>query len=178
VRPGALDEDNHPGSEGKAGVPDAPERPGSAGTPVDAVGAAPNDFLQNVPIGDGTFLNTREYKYAGFFNRVKQRVGEQWRPNDALRQKDPHGHAAGRRRITVLDVVLGEDGRVTDIRVSQSCGIDFLDEEAVAAFERAQPFPNPPTGLFDEDRHVRFRFGFHIDNDPGSQSPFHFGRGR
>ena len=56
-------------------------------------------------------------------------------------------------------MTLDDEGRVSDIRVSQSCGVDFLDEEAVAAFERAQPFPNPPTGLFDEDRHVRFRFG-------------------
>jgi TonB family protein len=175
VRPGTLDEDNHPGSEGRAGTPDAPNLPNSSGAPGAAVGAAPNDFL-NVPIGDGTFLNTREFKYAGFFNRVKQRVGEQWRPNDEIRRRDPRGHATSRRRITVVDVTLDDEGRVSDIQVSQSCGIDFLDQEAVAAFERAQPFPNPPTGLFDQDRHVRFRFGFHIDNDPGGQSPLFFGR--
>ena len=178
VKPGTLAaQDPHPGSEGTAGVPDAPNLPGSAGVPGTTVGAAPNDFLQSVPIGDGTFLNTREFKYASFFNRVKQRVGEQWRPSDELRRKDPRGHATSHSRITVVDVTLDDEGRVSDIRVSQSCGIDFLDEEAVAAFERAQPFPNPPTGLFDEDRHVRFRFGFHLDNQPGNPLPIRSPRG-
>jgi TonB family protein len=170
VRPGTLDEDSHPGSEGRAGSPDAPSLPDASGAPGAVVGAAPNDFL-NVPTGDGTFLNTREFKYAAFFNRVKQRVGEQWRPNDEIRRHDPNGRVASRRRITVVDVTLDDGGRVSQIQVSQSCGVDFLDQEAVAAFERAQPFPNPPTGLFDQDRHVRFRFGFHIDNDPGGRLP-------
>ncbi len=177
VKPGTLAAgEANSGSDGKAGVPDAPDNPHSAGVTGTAVGAAPNDFLQNVPIGDGTFLNTREYKYAAFFNRVKQRVGEQWRPNDEMRRKDLRGHAASRTRITVVDVTLDEEGRVSDVHVSQSCGVDFLDVEAVAAFQRAQPFPNPPTGLFDEDRRIRFRFGFHIDNDPGGSSPLLRGR--
>jgi TonB family protein len=175
---GSHDDGNRAGSDGKVGEPDAPEQPSQAGVKGEASGGAPNDFLDNVPIGDGTFLNTREYKYAGFFNRVKQRVGEQWRPDDAFRRKDPNGRAASHKRITVVDVVLDDGGRLADIRVSQSCGIDFLDEEAVAAFQRAAPFPNPPTGLLESDRHIRFRFGFHIDNDARGRLPLLPGRGR
>jgi TonB family protein len=160
------------GSEGKAGTPDAPEETHAAGTQGEAVGAAPNDFLNKVPIGDGTFLNTREFKYASFFNRVKQRVGEQWHPNDDLRQKDPRGHATARTRITMVDVTLDESGRIIEVEVSQSCGVGFLDDEAVAAFQRAQPFPNPPAGLFESDHRIRFRFGFHLENERGTGSPF------
>jgi TonB family protein len=178
VRPGSSDQNDHPGSDGKAGVPDATNSPHAAGVAGQAVGAAPNDYL-NLPMGDGTFLNTREFKYASFFNRVKQRVGEAWHPNDALRARDPYGrHTSSRTRITVLDVTLNEQGRVVDISVAQSCGLEFLDQEALAAFERAQPFPNPPAGLFDQDHQVRFNFGFHVDNEPGRPSPFQFGRGR
>jgi len=41
-------------------------------------GAAPNDHLSDVDEGTGTFLNTKEWKYASFFNRVKQSVGMHW----------------------------------------------------------------------------------------------------
>ncbi len=175
VTPGSLaTEGGAAGSDGKAGTPDVPKSVPAAAMPGDAVGAAPNDFLQ-VPTGDGTFLNTREFKYAGFFNRVKQRIGEQWNPNDVLRRRDPAGHQLHKGRLTVLDLTLDETGRVISVSVRQSCGVDFLDEEAVAAIERVHSFPNPPAGLFDEDRHIRFSFGFHIDNEPG-QLPLIRGR--
>jgi len=43
-------------------------------------GAAANDHLQDVDEGDGTYLNTKEWKFASFFNRVKQSVSQQWNP--------------------------------------------------------------------------------------------------
>src|SRR5207249_2051792 len=44
-----------------------------------AGGPAP-DHLDGVEEGDGTYLNTREWKYATFFNRVKQAVAQAWDP--------------------------------------------------------------------------------------------------
>ena len=178
IKPGSLaSATSQPGSDGKAGSPDAPDNSNASGVTGDAVGAAPNDFLQGMQIGDGTFLNTREFKYASFFNRIKQAVGEQWSPNDVIRKKDPQGRRTlYQSRITVVGVTLDEDGNIVNIQVTESCGIDFLDVEAVAAFQRAQPFVNPPLGLLDADRHVSFRFGFHIDNDPTGVSPAMRGR--
>ena len=45
--------------------------------------------LKDVEEGDGTFLSTKEWKYSGFFNRVKQSVGTHWNPNRVLRTRDP-----------------------------------------------------------------------------------------
>ena len=164
LRPGSLlAQQGQEGSEGKAGTPDAPEETHAAGAPAEAVGAAPNAFLDKVPIGEGTFLNTREFKYASFFNRVSQRVGEQWRPNDRL-QTGPRSRGIDKNMVTVVDVTLDENGRIVSLDVSQSSGLGVLDEEAVAAFQRAQPFPNPPAGLFDPDHRIRFRFSFHLEN--------------
>jgi TonB family protein len=172
LQPGTLaTQDGHAESDGKVGTPEASGHPPS-GVQGEATGAASNDFLDSIETGDGTFLNTREFKYASFFNRVKQRIGEQWSPGDVMRKHDPEGRRFGsQKRITVVDVTLDEQGRAVDLHVSQSCGVDFLDDEAVAAFQRAQPFPNPPSGLLQSDRRIRFRFGFHIDNDPGSRVP-------
>lgn len=131
-------------------------------------GAAPNDHLKDVEEGDGTFLNTKEWKYSSFFNRVKQSVGMNWDPASRLRQRDPTGTIyGGRDRYTVLSVTLNEKGMVKDVFVEKSCGLDFLDLEAIRSFERAQPFPNPPPGLIASDSTVRFSFGFFLEMGGG-----------
>jgi TonB family protein len=131
-------------------------------------GAAPNDHLADVEEGDGTFLNTKEWKYASFFNRVKQGVGMHWDPGAPLRVRDPTGNIyGGRDRFTLLKVTLNEQGGIKNINVEKSSGLEFLDLEAIAAFERAQPFPNPPPGLIAADSTVRFSFGFFLDMGGG-----------
>ena len=165
-----------PGAPGQPGESSAGRvgRPGPinllpSAAVVDRIsGAAANDHLKDVEEGDGTFLNTREWKYASFFNRVKQSVGMQWDPGTALRHRDPSGDTySGRDRYTLLSVRLGPDGRIREVAVEKSCGLDFLDLEAVRSFERAQPFPNPPAGLLDGDSQVKFSFGFFLDMGGG-----------
>ncbi len=127
-------------------------------------GAAANDHLQDVDEGEGTFLNTKEWKYASFFNRVKQSVGMHWNPGAQLHLRDPTGNVyGGRDRYTVLNVTLTDRGNVKEIYVEKSCGVDFLDLEAIQSFERAQPFPNPPPGLVQADTSVKFSFGFFLE---------------
>jgi TonB family protein len=132
---------------------------------VDRITGAPfADHVEGVEEGEGTFLNTREWKYASFFNRVKQEVASTWDPGTALRKRDPTGDLyAWKDRLTVLKVILDVDGRLADCYVEQSSGVDFLDREAIRAFEEAQPFPNPPRGILDERDRVVFTFGFFLD---------------
>jgi hypothetical protein len=70
-------------------------------------GGAPNDALENVAEGDGTFLNTKEWRYASFFNRVKQAVSGKWDPNGRLRQRpDTTSSGARPRRCCVQPLKL------------------------------------------------------------------------
>lgn len=161
------------GEEGGSASPGAKGRPGrlnlmpSAATMERIAGAAANDALDEEE-GDGTFLNTREWKYSSFFNRVKQSVGMHWNPSTLLHQRDPSGSIySGKSRFTQLAITLDPQGRVRDISVEESSGLDFLDVEAVRSFEEAQPFPNPPPGLASSDSMVRFRFGFSVDMGGG-----------
>jgi TonB family protein len=132
-------------------------------------GGAPNDALTEVPEGEGTFLDTREWRYAAFFNRVKQAVAAKWDPNGRLRAKNRSPGFAD--RVTALHVALRPDGSLADVYVAKSCGIDELDQEAVKAFEQAQPFSNPPTALV-ENGAIRFVFGFTLTNETlGSGTP-------
>lgn len=163
VDPGKPGEEGEEGSSGKAGLPTLSQLMPSSAALDKIIGAAPNDHL-DVDQGEGTFLNTREWKYATFFNRVKQAVGRNWDPNEPLRQRDPTGEIyGGRDRYTILDITLGGDGLVKDIKVQRSSGVDFLDEAAIVSFRRAQPFPNPPPGLMGKDGTVTFPFGFYLE---------------
>ena len=151
-------------SRGRLGEPGAPNLLPSRGVLDQILGAAANDHLKDVEEGEGTFLSTKEWKYASFFNRVKQSVGTHWNPGQELRLRDPTGVIyGGRDRYTVLSVTLNERGQVRDVYVEKSSGLDFLDLEAIRSFERAQPFPNPPPGLIGTDSMVRFSFGFFLE---------------
>ncbi|HSP80116.1 MAG TPA: TonB family protein [Myxococcaceae bacterium] len=156
------------GSQGRMGSPGLARLMPSQAVMDQIIGAAPNDHLSDAEEGEGTFLNTREWKYASFFNRVKQSVGTHWDPNTVLIRRDPTGNIySGRDRHTVVEVTLDERGHVADITLVKSCGLDFLDLEAIQSFKRAQPFPNPPSGLLEEDSRVRFKFGFFMEMGGG-----------
>lgn len=134
----------------------------SVGVLAKLSGAPSNDYLEDVEEGDGTFLNSREFKYASFFNRLKRNVSQHWRPLQEYRRRDPTGHVYGHRsRSTLLHVELYPDGKLKHVSVQKSCGLEFLDAEAIAAFQRAQPFLNPPPGLVS-DGQIVFPFGFYI----------------
>ncbi|RKH11424.1 energy transducer TonB [Corallococcus sp. CA053C] len=168
IQPGEGDNSEQEGSTGRTGSPGLATLMPSQAAMDRVVGAAPNDMLQDQEEGDGTFLNTREWKYASFFNRVKQSVGMHWNPNEQLRVRDPTGNIySGRDRQTLLTITLDERGAVKDIQVEKSSGLDFLDMEAVSSFKRAQPFPNPPSGLLGQDATVRFQFGFFLEMGGG-----------
>lgn len=162
IQPGA--EGTEDSSSGRPGLPGVSNLLPSPAVLDKISGAAANDHLKDVEEGDGTFLSTKEWKYASFFNRVKQSVGQHWNPGAPLRTRDPTGNIyGGRDRYTVLNVTLTERGQVKEIFVEKSSGLDFLDLEAIKSFERAQPFPNPPPGLVQADTSVKFSFGFFLE---------------
>ncbi len=131
-------------------------------------GPAP-DHLEGVDVGEGTFLNTREWRYAGYFNRIKQSVAMTWDPSGAARGRDPTGERyLYKDRVTVLAITLNADGGLTDAHVVKTSGVDFLDRAAIDAFQKAQPFVNPPRGLADGSGEIKFTFGFYLEvGSPG-----------
>lgn len=130
-----------------------------------ALGAPFPDALPDVPEGDRTLLKTKRWKFASFFNRVKQAVAQRWQPGIVYRQHDPTGKVHGyKSRLTVVKVWLYPDGRLKKIVLDHPCGLGFLDDEAVRAFRVAAPFPNPPKGLVDPKTNlISFRFGFILE---------------
>ncbi|MBI2377108.1 MAG: energy transducer TonB [Deltaproteobacteria bacterium] len=155
--------------DGKPGIPTLAALVPNFGTLARISGSPSDDYVAGVEEGEGTFLNTKEFKYATFFHRVKHSVSDEWHDlaRSEYRRRDPTGNIYGvRDRATLLHVELNGRGELDDISVEQSSGVDFLDSVAIEAFRRAQPFPNPPIGIADADGGIRFNFQFIVTMTP------------
>ncbi len=125
--------------------------------------SANNDFVEEVPLGDMTRLNTVEYKYYGFYHRIKQRLEQYW--GNSIQKKASALWKSGRRmpasenKITSLEVTLDHRGRVVRVNVKGSSGVRELDEAAIESFNQAGPFPNPPKGMVKNGQ-ARIQWGF------------------
>lgn len=155
------------GKSKKTGLPTLQQLMPGFGTKARLSGSPSDDYVENVPEGDGTFLNAREFKYATFFYQIKDTVGQHWRPSirKEIRRRDPTGDVLGINNFTTMVFVrLDPTGRLDEVRVAESSGHAFLDELAVRAFEKAESFPNPPRGIVDSRGQITFHFGFTITN--------------
>jgi len=123
--------------------------------------------------GEVTALNTREFKYATFFNQVRREIGADWYPRvrASVRERDPEfKHFFYKERTVVVGVTLDRAGHVTDLSVLQSSNVDFFDRVAMTSVRQAQPFPNPPAGLFGAEQTTRVPFVFTLY--PSDRRPF------
>jgi TonB family protein len=128
------------------------------------IGGGTQDALKDIDEGEETALNSKKWRFASFFNRVKKQVSEHWHPEEAYRRRDPTGAVYGRQnRYTELRIQLRPDGRLANVGVDLPSGLEFLDDEAISAFKEAQPFPNPPRQLLEANGVINFRFGFLYD---------------
>lgn len=113
--------------------------------------SANNDFVEDIPLGDMTKLNTVEYKYYGFYHRIKQKLEQYW--GNSIQQKAQRLWKTGRRlassenRITSLQITIDDKGNIVRINVKGSSGVQELDDAAIESFNKAGPFPNPPSGM-------------------------------
>ena len=154
-----------PGSEGPNGTP-GQKRPEVMPTQemlqrAIGKGGGSMDYLKDVDDGDATALNSKKWKHAPFFNRVKRQVADEWHPELVYVRHDPNGNVYGvKDRVTVLRIHLQPDGKLAAWTVLQSSGVDFLDDEAIDAFKKAAPFPNPPKDLVEGDGQIHFNFAF------------------
>lgn len=137
-------------TRGGGGRPIVPNLMPSKAVLERAIGGGSVDHLPDVEKGENTTLNTHSWQFASFYNRVKRRVMQNYSPSGVYARRDPNGNIFGhKKRTTDVTVTLDPKGKIRAIVISRKSGIDVLDAEAVRAFRRAQPFPNPPQALVD-----------------------------
>ena len=101
-----------------------------------------NDYIDDVPVGELTQLNTSEFKFYGFYYRIKQRLEQHW--GNSLREK---ARKLSRRtisstssKITALIVTLDSLGRIINVHLKLTSGVEELDAAAIESFNKAELF--------------------------------------
>ena len=114
-------------------------------------GAPQNDLLHEKR-GDATQLNTKEYLYAGYLQRIRRLVNFYWKQNidnlpSSVRLVRPN-------YATQVKAILNANGALEWIEVTVASGSTELDDAVVRAFRVAGPYPHPPSGLVQPDGRV------------------------
>ena len=126
--------------------------------------AATSDHLKDVSKGAQTLLNTKEFAYFSFYQRVRKQLEQYWEPGLRQRLKNMFARgrqlAADREHATRILVMMNGEGIITKIQVESTSGLLDLDQAAIEAFNRAGPFPNPPRGLVEADGNVKVEWEF------------------
>lgn len=127
------------------------------------------DRVENVEQSLKTQLNTKEYKYYGYYQRIKNQLNQFWQPQ--VKQKVSRLMTQGRtiasdsnNKVTKLIIVLNDAGTLVKVQVIGESGVRDLDEAAVDAFRQAAPFPNPPKGMVENDGTIKIRWDFVVES--------------
>lgn len=128
--------------------------------------ASNSDHVKDIKLGDLNSLNTQEYKYYGYYFRIKQRLEQFW--GHSIREaadkimRQGRSIASNSNISTGLIVHLDTRGSIIKIELSSKSGVRELDQAAVKAFNKAGPFPNPPKGILKNGRAI-IRWGFVVN---------------
>ena len=115
------------------------------------IGSQPQDYVDGIKQSDRTALNTKEYLYFGYHQRIRTRLEHEW--THLLKETLTKFYRSGRQLAseteytTKLMVVLNDRGEITHVKILNMTGTQELEDVAVRAFNQAGPFPNPPSGL-------------------------------
>jgi protein TonB len=144
------------------------EGQGSQNSGVGAESSQTNDYIKDVDQGLETMLNTREFKYYSYYNRIRKQLSQHWegKVRDKLSKLFKEGRApaaTNKDRITKVMIVLNDAGTLVRVQVLSDSGVRDLDDAAVEAFRDAAPFPNPPKGIVESDGTVKIRWDFVLE---------------
>ena len=125
--------------------------------------SATDDYLPDIKSGFQTALNTREFKFYSYFERIKDRLRMYWEPQ--LQKRVNQLYAKGQTLpdadlTTQLQIVLTKRGELSKISIIRNSGLEEIDLAALKAFELAAPFPNPPSGMIESNGHVNLIWSF------------------
>ncbi len=114
-----------------------------------------SDHLKDVAIGAETHLNTREFLYYSYFNRIKKKLRQHWEPlvHAKVRSMVKKGREIASTEnslSTRVIITLDDTGLLRRVQVSTTSGLEDLDDAAVEALQDAAQFPNPPKDLVRE----------------------------
>jgi len=125
---------------------------------------APKDYIKGLKEGESTALNTREFMFYGYYQRIRERLDRAWVP--ILRTQINAIYRRGRMLASQMDystkvlVFMNGGGEIVKVQVVTESGAHDLDDAAIKAFNTAGPFPNPPKGIIDRNGEIKIPWEF------------------
>lgn len=124
-------------------------------------GAASAGFQERLKMGSDLKLNARAFDYGNYINRMRNKLGQRWRPQKTIRT-EMYGQQVVRVDIAVI---LNLDGEIVELYTLEGSRFDAFDNEAIRALREAAPFPNPPKSLIQDDGLVYMPWSFILTMD-------------
>lgn len=127
-----------------------------------------SDYLEDIPLGDFTRLNTQEFEFYGFYHRIRQKLEQFW--GAKLQEEVEKIHKSGRSiasgssLLTSLVIKMNNAGEIVKIQLKSTSGIKELDQVAIDSFNQAGPFPNPPQGMMKNGL-ATIQWGFAVESN-------------
>jgi len=132
-----------------------------------------DDYLPDIAVGVNTLLNTKEYKFYGFFERIRARLTDVWhlKLRNEFEKVARSGQNISGDHVTKIQVRLDPNGMLKSLDIVGASGVSEFDRAAREAFQSAAPFPNPPLGMIESDQSVSIRWDFVVvaSEDSGVQ---------
>jgi TonB family protein len=129
-----------------------------------------SESLEQVKVGSMTALNTDQYLFYSFFNRVNELVYLRWSSLVRLAQDQVahrlYNKTVHTRWLTQIDIWIKPNGEFHSAHILKESGVPEFDRAAVAAFQQAGLFPNPPKELVEEDGFIHLKYGLTVYFDP------------
>lgn len=133
------------------------------------------EHIPGIEEGAFTALNTDQFTYYAFFNRINEQIRNRWisgvRGYMGVLTAAEQESLSKFDRQTVIEIILTRDGRFSNSVLHKSSGDRRLDMTTVEAFRSAAPFLNPPTGLIESDGTIRLKYGFLVRFRPPNFGP-------
>lgn len=121
-------------------------------------------YIQGLKQGETSALNTKEFIFFSYFERVRKQLDQTWQP--LVRSQIERIYKSGRHLASETDFVtrtmitINQRGEIVRVQLLQESGAIDLDAAAVNALNKAGPYPNPPKGLLDENGNAQIRWDF------------------
>lgn len=127
------------------------------------------DMLKDVAAGAETHLNTREFIYYSYFNRIKRQLHQRWEPlihskvKTIVKKGQERELASSEMKLTNVVFTLDDHGVIKRIQIATTSGLEDLDDAAVEALQAVGQFPNPPKDLVIEG-FVKIQWSFILES--------------
>lgn len=142
-------------------MPERKTLPGG-GQGTDLFEPLPEDFYPDYKVGDRTYLNVLRFPKISYFVRLKKIFKTTFNPVPAIRSYYFTNQISRGQVEVVLGVSVDRTGKLSELFVINSSGLELYDREAIRTIRDSAPFAVPPTDLLDPSDHLRMVWTFTV----------------